>query len=74
MQIILTRTVNYINVFDATAMVALSVSLHVQGAGKRQKPPLHSFFTEHPFQIVGVDIMEQSINSRGNRYVVVFQN
>ena len=46
----------------------------VQGAGRRQKPPLHPILTERPFQIVGVDIMELPITSRGNRYVIVFQD
>ena len=30
----------------------------VQGTGRRQKPPLHPIITEHPFQMVGVDIMD----------------
>ena len=43
----------------------------VQGTGRRQKPPLYPIFTERPFQIVGVDIMELPITSRGNHYVIV---
>ena len=46
----------------------------VQGTGRRQKPPLHPIVTEHPFQIVGVGIMELPITTRGNRYVIVFQD
>ena len=45
-----------------------------QGAGSKQKPPLHLIPTEHPFQIVGVDVMELLITTRGNKYVVVFQD
>ena len=46
----------------------------VQGAGRKQKPPLHPIPTERPFQIVGVDVMELPITTRGNKYVVVFQD
>ena len=46
----------------------------VQGSGRQQKPPLHPITTERPFQIVGVDIMELPITSKGNRYVIVFQD
>ena len=43
----------------------------VQGTGRQQKP---LFIGERPFQIVGVDIMKLPVISRGNRYVVVFQD
>ena len=46
----------------------------VQGTGRRQKPSLHPIVTERPFQILGVDIMELPITTRGNRYVIVFQD
>ena len=46
----------------------------VQGTRRQQKPPLHPIVTERPFQIVGVDIMELPITTRGNRYVIVFQD
>ena len=46
----------------------------VRGTGRQQKPPLHPIITECPFQIVGVDIMELPITSKGNRYVIVFQD
>ena len=46
----------------------------VQGAGRRQKPPLYLIVIERPFQIVGVDIMELPITSIGNRYVIVCQD
>jgi len=46
----------------------------VQGTGRRQKPLLHPIISERPFHIVGVDIMELPVTSRGNHYVVVFQD
>ena len=45
-----------------------------KGAGRKQKSLLHPIPTECPFQIVGVDVMELSITTRGNKYVVVFQD
>lgn len=44
------------------------------GAGKPLVPPLHSIPVDRVFQIVGVDIMELPKTSRGNNYVVVFQD
>ena len=46
----------------------------VTGVGRRSKPPLHPIPVQKPFQIVGVDIMELPITTRGNRYVIVFQD
>ena len=46
----------------------------VKGTGHKNKPPLHPIPTERPFQIVGVDIMELPVTTRGNKYVVVFQD
>ena len=46
----------------------------VKGTGHKNKPPLHPILTERPFQIVGVDIMELPVTTRGNKYVVVFQD
>ena len=46
----------------------------VQGAGRKEKPLLHPIPSERPFQIVGVDVMELPITTRGNKYVVVFQD
>ena len=46
----------------------------VKGTGHKNKPPLHPIPTEQPFQIVGVDIMELPVTTRGNKYVVVFQD
>ena len=46
----------------------------VKGTGCKNKPPLHPISTERPFQIVGVNIMELPVTTRGNKYVVVFQD
>ena len=43
----------------------------VEGTGRRQNPLL---LTERPFQIVGVDVMELPVTSKGNRYMIVFQD
>ena len=37
-------------------------------------PPLKPIPVDHPFQIVGVDIMELCLTTRGNRDLIVFQN
>ena len=37
-------------------------------------PPLKPIAVDHPFQIVGVDIMELPLTTRGNKYLIVFQN
>ena len=29
---------------------------------------------DHPFQIMGVDIMELSLTTKGNKYLIFFQN
>ena len=44
------------------------------GTGKTLRPPLHPIPVDRLFQIVGVDIMELPKTSRGNNYVVVFQD
>ena len=46
----------------------------VSGGGKKQLPPMQSISVDHPFQIIGVDIMELPLTSNGNRYVIVFQD
>ena len=46
----------------------------VSGVGRRHKPPLHPIPVSHPFQILGVDLMELPKTSSGNRCVVVFQD
>ena len=46
----------------------------VKGTGRKQKLPLHPIPTERPFQIVGVDIMELPVTTKGNEYLVVFQD
>ena len=38
----------------------------VEGSGRKQKPPLHLIPTECPFQIIGIDIMELPLTSKGN--------
>ena len=34
--------------------------------------PLKPIPVDHPFQIVGIDIMELPLTTRGNRYLTVF--
>jgi len=46
----------------------------VSGGGKKHLPPMQSIPVDHPFQIMGVDIMELPLTSTGNRYVIVFQD
>ena len=46
----------------------------VKGTRRKQKSPLHPIPTEWPFQIVGVDTMELPVTTRGNKYVVIFQD
>ena len=46
----------------------------VKGTRRKQKPTLHLISTEQSFQIVNVDIMELPMTTRGNKYVVVFQD
>ena len=44
------------------------------GTGRKNNPPLKPIPVERVFQIVGVDIMELPKTSKGNQYVVVFQD
>ena len=37
-------------------------------------PLLHLISVDHPFQIVGIDIMEPPVTANGNHYVIMFQN
>ena len=46
----------------------------VNSSGCHQPPPLHPIPVQRPFQIVGVDVMELPITTKGNKYVVVFQD
>ena len=46
----------------------------VSGTGRKSNPPLKPIPVERVFQIVGVDIMELPKTSKGNQYVVVFQD
>ena len=44
------------------------------GVGRKQLPPMKSIPVDHPFQIVGIDIMELPLTNNGNKYVIVFQD
>ena len=46
----------------------------VTGAGRKQLPPMQSIPVNHPFQIVGVDIIELPLTTNGNKYALVFQD
>ena len=46
----------------------------VEGTRRKQKPPLTPIPTQHPFQVIGVDIMELPLTTKGNRYLIVFQD
>ena len=46
----------------------------VSVTGRAQQPPLHPIAVQQAFQILGVDIMELPITTRGNRYLIVFQD
>jgi len=46
----------------------------VEVTDRKQKPQLQPILMERPFQILGVDIMELPVTSRGNKYVIVFQD
>jgi len=46
----------------------------VSGSGKSQRPPLCPIPVKHPFQILGMDIMALPKTTRGNQYVLVFQD
>ena len=47
---------------------------HSNWCGKRQSPPMKSIPVDHPFQIVGIDIMELPLTTNGNKYAIVFQD
>ena len=44
------------------------------GVGRRQSPLMKSIPVDHPFQIVGIDIMELPLTTNGNQYGIVFQD
>ena len=46
----------------------------VSGGGKVRTPPLCPIPIQRPFQIMGVDIMALPNTSKGNQYVLVFQD
>ena len=47
---------------------------HSNWCRKRQSPPMKSIPVDHPFQIVGIDIMELPLTTNGNKYAIVFQD
>ena len=46
----------------------------VTGSGRRQLPPMQPIPVDHPFQIIGIDIMELPLTANGNKYAIVFQD
>ena len=40
----------------------------------KQIPPLVPIPVDHPFQILGVDVMELPLTIKGNKYLIVFQD
>lgn len=44
------------------------------GTGRRTKPPLHPIPAQHPFKILGIDVMDLPLTEKGNRHVVVIQD
>ena len=46
----------------------------VTGLGRRQLPPMQPIPVDHPFQIIGIDIMELPLTANGNKYAIVFQD
>jgi len=66
--------------FDNSYLVGTCLRiLHCRGSKKTisykvNKPPLYPIPVSHPFQIVGVDIMDLPVTKAGNRHVVVFQD
>ena len=46
----------------------------VTGGGRHHRPALHPIPVNRPFQILGVDVMEQPKTVGGNHYVLVFQD
>ena len=46
----------------------------VQGQRRIHNPPLKSIPVGEPFEFIGMDFKEMDINSKGNRYALVFQD
>ena len=59
----------YIRILSTILVVVLNVLLP-----RRQLPPVQSIPIDHPFQIVGLDIMALPLTARGNSYAIVFQD
>jgi len=60
----------YVEISSSIPPVVLSV-LFVTGSGRKQQP-LMPIAVNHPFQIIGVDIMELPLTTNGNRHAIVF--
>ena len=43
------------------------------GTGRKGNPTLHPIPVQHPFHILGIDIMDLPQTERGNKHVVVIQ-
>ena len=41
---------------------------------QKKIPPLMPIPVDHPFQILGVDVMELPLTAKGNKYLIVFQD
>ena len=46
----------------------------VSGTGQHLPPLLHPIPVKHPFQIVGVHVMDLPVTSNGNKHVLVFHD
>ena len=46
----------------------------VSGGSKVVRPPLHPIAVSHPFQILGIDVMDIPLTTLGNKHVLVFQD
>ena len=56
------------------ALCILSTCAIVNPFGKINKQPLHPIPFSHPFQIIGVNMMDLPVTKSGNWYFVVFQD
>jgi len=56
------------------ALCILSACAIVNPFGKINKQPLHPIPFSHPFQIIGVNMMDLPVTKSGNWYFVVFQD
>ena len=56
------------------ARTVLSVLLLVHRSEQKQITPLMPIPVDHPFQIIGVDIMELPLTAKGNKYLMAFED